>query len=291
MDLEDFWEGALPEHDFAAPRLAATGANTSEEGDATPLLSDTGTQLSTAETVTASPRRRRARSRSSVRLTGADHNVLLWLARFRLASIDQLALRLGKNESALRSCLPRLRREGLCDYQFAAESGRGKLWFIRQGGLDVIGSSLPASGPCSLHTIAHTILLGDLAVAFELGDETVLSEREIRSLSGHPGSAQTTSRGHRQTRPGPTTGAILGHPNYYVRLVSPKSGTRIPDKVIVRQTFPSGASGSLAVELELSLKNRPLYRNIIAAYERSSVYSHCYFFIGVAKNWRTRVLA
>lgn len=236
---------------------------------------------------------RRMTSRGShmiggLRLTPDDFQILGFLSRYRSATVGQLSRRFDRSETALRNRLPRLERAGLVSWAWAMQ-GKPKLWLITEAGLQTVGMHLTVP-KVTLAQLRHTLGLVDLGIQFEKAGEVVLTEREIRAaatrcaptqrmkaavdISGIPRTLSPVgdveldtaamSNLVRNSLTVPAPGYAFGH---------------IPDMVLVRQRFPSGASGNIAVELELTAKSYSQWRTIITAFRDSNAFAEVFYFV------------
>jgi hypothetical protein len=206
-----------------------------------------------------------------IRLTERDHLILGFLARYRCATVGQLARMFDTSEPALRMRLPRLERAGLVTWAWAAQT-KPKLWLITSSGLATVGMHLSVP-TIRWGQLRHTLGLVDLGISFESSGEVVLTEREIRAAATRymPTDRLKSSINFdddpdviRRQLIVPSAGRAMGH---------------IPDMVLVRQSFANGLSGNISIELELTRKNYTEWKNILTAYKNSTVFHEVYYFV------------
>jgi hypothetical protein len=234
------------------------------------------------------PGRSKSKTIGGIRLTGRDMQIMSFLARYRMATVGQLARRFQTSETALRNRLPMLEKAGLISWAWAAQT-KPKIWLITDQGLKTVGMSLTVP-TVSWGQLRHTLGLVDLGVAFELGGEIILTEREIRAAATRysPTSRLRTaldmSRYQGGLAPVPVDGLDPDGLAERIRqsLVVPVQGRamgHIPDMVLARQPFPNGASGNVAVELELTRKGLAEWRKVLGAYQTSPYFAEVYYFV------------
>lgn len=227
---------------------------------------------------------------SNFRMTDRDKRILAFLGRYRCATVGQLARRFQTSETALRNRLPRMEREGLITWAWAAQS-KPKIWLVTESGLRTVGMNLTAPN-VSWGQLRHTLGLVDMGVTFELAGEIVLTEREIRAAATRYTPTPRMRVAIDLTLPQgsvPPVGGVDGFDGVddsigeavRTALVVPALGRsfgHIPDMVLVRQPFPSGQSGNIAVELELTRKSLSEWKNVLTAYVGSPAFHEVYYF-------------
>lgn len=213
-----------------------------------------------------------------LRLTERDYQLLTFLARYRLATIGQLARQFDTSEGALRNRLPRLEKAGLLAWAYTGQT-KPKVWTITDTGLKVAGVHLKAP-QISWGTLRHTLGLVDLGITFEQAGELVVTEREIRAAATRdtPTARMRTAidlRKHLDPDVDSSQAAARG----YILPTPGKAWGHIPDMVLVRQPFDNGASGNIAIELELNRKTLADWKTILTAYRDSPQFAQTIYYI------------
>lgn len=223
-----------------------------------------------------------------IRLTARDIKMMEFLARYRTATVGQLARRFETSETALRNRLPLLDKAGLITWSWAAQT-KPKIWRITEQGLKTVEMSL-TTWTVSWGQLRHTLGLVDLGIAFELAGEVVLTEREIRAAAAQytptarlrTAIEMTRYRSDLDGMPADGLDPIAMMERVKAALILPVPGRpngHTPDMILVRQPFPSGASGNIAIELELTRKGLDEWRKIFEAYARSTDFDKVYYFV------------
>jgi DNA-binding Lrp family transcriptional regulator len=207
------------------------------------------------------------RRSSGFRVTDRDKTLIRFLARYRTATYSQVATYLGITESSLRHRIPTLERADLIAV-YRGGTDRNLLGATANG-LRVVGLDLPVYDP-SYAGIVHTLALTDLGIYMEKAGETVLTEREIRAAKER-GEISERIRLADEWQSAPVTyGDSDAHRGLFV--VPPPfgktTGMRIPDMVLARPLAPDGSSRSVGIEMELALKEKGRYDEIIASYHQ-----------------------
>lgn len=224
------------------------------------------------------PKKKRG-PKPGLRLTARDVQILTFLARYRVATVGQLARAFQTSETALRNRLPRLEKEKLVSWAWGAQS-KPKLWLITRQGLQVTNMTLTVP-TVKWGQLRHTLGLTDLGIEFELAGELVITEREIRAAATRysPTSRIRTaidlmsvieeieaedieSRTQRNLIV-PMQGRALGH---------------IPDMILAREAYPNGDSGNIAIELELNRKNTAEWVLVLTAYRDSPLFEKVIYY-------------
>lgn len=219
-----------------------------------------------------------------IRLTPRDYLILIFLARYRVATVSQLARIFETSQTALRNRLPRLERAGLLDWAWGAAT-KPKLWLITEAGLDTVGMDLNAP-TVKWGQLRHTLGLVDLGITFEQAEEVVLTEREIRAaFTRHLPTARMKSA---------IGSIVLDEDISYSEQASMVQGAvkeslilpipgrafgHIPDMVLVRQPYPNGDSGNVSIELELTRKSISEWKTILTQYRDSRIFAEVYYFV------------
>ena len=169
-------------------------------------------------------RRKRGGKSKGYRLVNADFEMLEFLCRVKLATLQQLMRRFGRNSAtSIRRRLRCLRSEGLVESGYT--DGRRLVWTPARRGLDTMGFSWRKT-PLNNIQNAHTLACTDLVVEYELraleGVEerggqpafAVFTDREIRSRVADPkdpfGKNWQFIRGVQSTHVGPRAGGEPG---------------------------------------------------------------------------------
>lgn len=257
----------------------------------------------------------RDKGRERLRVTQRDVELFKFLARYKYATVGQIARFFGTGRKVWERRLPRLNRAGLIWWAWGA-AARPKLWLVSREGLMFAGLELGVA-KVSWGQLRHTLGLVDLGIGFERGagsgsggewGEVVVTERELRAsvsrktlaLRDGVGVGPTDRVGFALELFNEGWGARFGgvgstgqlvRAGYTVpvgrrRVSELGSGVgvagsvvgHIPDMVVLRKPLPNGASGCLAVELELTRKTVPQYEKIIRAYTEWEGYSQCIYY-------------
>jgi len=278
-----------------APGAPAGSAPTQEPAADTSTFVDVSTDVDTASpnpgtpapaSDAGEPKQRRRRGGpmvisgqidmpGGVRLTGRDYQLLAFLGRYKVATVTQIARYFKTSESAMRNRLPRLERAGLLGWAYTGQA-KPKAWTVTETGLKVASVALSAPH-IKWGTLRHTFGLVDLGITFEHADETVVTEREIRAAARDV----PTSRLH---------GTLLTHispdgeeetrdaADTYIIPIKGRQLGHIPDMVLARPPYPSGASGFIAIELELHRKNIKEWQTILTAYRDTPLYDKVVYY-------------
>lgn len=234
-------------------------------------------------------KKRKSNTIGGVRLTTRDLQMMGLLARYRFATVSQLAKRFETSETALRNRLPRLEKAGLITFRWAAQT-QPKLWMITEKGLQTVGMTLTAP-KVDYPQLRHGLGLVDLGISFELAGEIVVTEREIRAAATRYMPTPRMRSVIDMTRFMPGFGesadgdmSLEDMKDRVERsLILPMPATHarghIPDMVVARQPFANGASGNIAVELELTRKPISTWKDILTAYRDSTNFAQVYYFV------------
>lgn len=236
----------------------------------------------------STPKKRRSNTIGGIRLTSRDLQMMSMLARYRFATVAQLAKRFETSETALRNRLPRLEKAGLITFRWAAQT-QPKLWMITEKGLQTVGMTLSAP-KVDYPQLRHGLGLVDLGITFELAGEIVVTEREIRAAATRymPTPRMRSVIDMTRFMPGfednpddMTLEDMQLRVERSLILPIPETHARghIPDMVVARQPFANGLSGNIAVELELTRKPIPTWKNILTAYRDSTNFAQVYYFV------------
>lgn len=112
-------------------------------------------------------------------MTEADREMLRFLARHRYATVDQLGRRFGRSPVQIRRRRGHLARAGFVA-SLPVRPFEPWVCLPTGAGIRLSGLALPVP-EYSQVTHDHTLGCVDLAIAYELGGATVISEREARS--------------------------------------------------------------------------------------------------------------
>ncbi len=248
--------------------------------DGKPLVNPKSSKGSPSTSVAKTSRqvKRKSTSIGGIRLTGRDMRIMEFLARYRTATVGQLARRFETSETALRNRLPLLDRAGLIRWAWAAQT-KPKVWMITAQGLKTVDMSLSAPD-INWGQLRHTLGLVDLGIWYELQGENVLTEREIRAAAAQNTPTErlknaieaTRYRADLDTLPVDGLDSIAMMERIKQALVIPVPGRpsgHWPDMILSRRPYPSGLSGNIAIELELTRKNLEEWRKILTAFLKS----------------------
>jgi len=217
-----------------------------------------------------------------MRITERDIEILSFLGRYRAATVNQISRHVDSSLYAIRNRLPRMHKEGMLSWTFTGQA-KPKVWTVTDTGLKVAGLNLSAP-TISWGTLRHTLGLVDLGTTFELAGEKVVTEREIRAALRYTPTARmkTAIDLHRALEEMDLSTSVDTHDiatTHYTLPVPGKNYGHIPDMVVVRAPFDNGASGSIAVELELNRKTLSEWRNIITAYRDTPHFSQAVYYV------------
>jgi hypothetical protein len=301
-----------PVHNILAPELSTPTVRTParplpqlSETSAGPALDDWGpidesgledggeggepSPSSATSRLTRQPRRSGGSGRKSakakkqgMRLTERDIEILTFLGRYRAATVNQIARHVDSSMYAIRNRLPRMHREGMLSWSFTGQA-KPKVWTVTDTGLKVAALNLSAP-TISWGTLRHTLGLVDLGTTFELAGERVVTEREIRAALRYTPTARmrTVIDLHKSLEEMQMSTDVDSHElvdAHYTLPVQGKNYSHIPDMVVVRAPFENGASGSIAVELELNRKTLSEWRNIITAYRDTANFAQAVYYV------------
>jgi len=223
------------------------------------------------------------------RMTERDVKILAFLGRYRFATVGQLSRAFDTSETALRNRLPRLEEQGLVSWAWVTQN-KPKVWLPTTEGL--AAASLQLREPTiKWGQFRHNLGLVDLGIAFEAAGEAVVTEREIRAAAGRYEPSSRLRKAIELSR------SQLGLPEIPVDGLTPaeeserlresfiismpgRSMGHVPDMVLLRHPYESGASGHIAVELELTRKGLGEWRAILTAYRNSPKYDKVHYFAG-----------
>lgn len=205
------------------------------------------------------------RKSSGWRMTERDKVMIEFLARYKVATYDQIAAYLQMDVSNVRHRIVHL--EGADLIKVFRGGSRVNLVGATANGMRLLGLSLPVYDP-SHSTVRHTLALTDLGIFYEGEGQTVVTEREIRAAWQHGEKSARIERAAEWQSAPVTFG--LSDPNHGLYVVPPpfgkKTGLRIPDMVLAAELGQGGAPGSIAVEMELSPKEAWRYKEIVSSY-------------------------
>jgi hypothetical protein len=236
----------------------------------------------------ATPGRKKKGKGPNVRLTARDMDMMRFLARYRMATVGQLARRFETSETALRNRLPKLADMGLITWAWAAQT-KPKIWLITEQGLQTVNMILTAP-TVKWGQLRHTLGLVDLGITFELAGEIVLTEREIRAAATRytptprlkTAIDMTRYQANLTSMPVDGLDPVAEMQRIKDALIVPVPGRNIghiPDMVLARQPFPGGSSGNISVELELTRKSLSEWNTVLTAYKNSNAFAEVYYFV------------
>jgi hypothetical protein len=224
------------------------------------------------------PKKRRG-PKPGIRLTARDMQILTFLARYRVATVAQLARMFETSETALRNRLPRLEKEKMVSWAWGAQS-KPKLWLITRQGLQVVNMTLTVP-TVKWGQLRHTLGLTDLGIEFELAGEVVITEREIRAAATRytPTARIKTAvdfmhyvKSYEEEDESEQIQRSLTVP------MTTRSFGHIPDMVLARQSYPNGASGNIAIELELNRKHTNEWVAVLTAYRDTDQFESVQYY-------------
>ena len=218
------------------------------------------------------PRKKRG-PKPGIRLTARDVQIMTFLARYRVATVAQLARMFDTSETALRNRLPRLEKERMVSWAWGAQS-KPKLWLITRQGLQVINMTLTAP-TVKWGQLRHTLGLTDLGIEFELAGEVVITEREIRAAATRytPTARIKTAIDFMDFIKSYDEDDESGQIQRALTIpMSNRSFGHIPDMVLARQSYPNGSSGNIAIELELNRKHTSEWVAVLTAYRDTQLF-------------------
>jgi hypothetical protein len=230
------------------------------------------------------PRPVKKKSHKKIRLTERDMEIMAFLARYRIANVSLLSMRFNTSVSALRNRLPALEREGLLTCSWVTQT-KGKVWLITSAGLATVGMNLTAPS-VRWGQLRHTLGLTEMGIKFELAGENVLTEREIRAAATRytPTKRLRTAIDFAATvqalESGDEADPIVERIRTALTVPVPGRGFgHIPDMVLAREPYPNGASGSIAIELELTRKGLSEWKTVLTAYRDSPNFDQVYYLV------------
>lgn len=245
------------------------------------------------DSLKGSPSQKKKKNSSSgvgqtFRMTERDGQILSFLGRYRFATVGQLARHFDTSETALRNRLPRLEEQGLVTWAWVTQN-KPKVWLVTAEGLKTAGLDLREPN-IKWGQFRHNIGLVDLGIQFEAAGEVVLTEREIRAGAGRyepsPRLKKAIEFSRQQANVGEIPADGLSPAQEHERLrrcfIIPMPGRslgHVPDMVLLRQPYPDGRVGHIAVELELTRKSLGEWRQILAAFRNSDVYDKVHYFV------------
>jgi hypothetical protein len=204
--------------------------------------------------------------RSGALITERDHTLLSFVAQHRIVLASHVAVLLGISGEAAGARLRSLRRAGMLASErfFHAQP---RCWWIARRGLAVIDSPLPPPR-MDLRAYRHDVGLAWVALAAERGAfgqlREVVSERWMRSRDGMATRA--------------TPDADRWHEPFGVRLggLGPSGRERLhyPDLLLVTTD-----RRRIAVELELTSKERTRRERILAGYGADSRFDAALYLV------------
>jgi hypothetical protein len=190
-----------------------------------------------------------ARAPHPIALTETDLELLRFLSEHRFVLAEQAAILLGVRPLTAMRRLDKLAHGGYVR-QWAVFMRRPPNYLIRPAGLRALGSPLPAPH-LDLHTYEHDIGVAWLWLAARRGTfgplSEILAERTLRSRDGAAANDSQPREllGVRRGGKGPRGSERLHYPDLLLRTADGRW---------------------VALELELSTKNRPRLESILSAY-------------------------
>jgi hypothetical protein len=181
------------------------------------------------------------------RVTERDLGIIRWLGRVKLATADQVRVRMGMGRTKAYDRLAGLVDQGLLAHERPVP-GHG-VYLASKNGLKIAGLEL-APATVSLGALAHDLAVAGVVAELEarVPRLQLRTEREIRAHVQQTGDLslrpQVSQRGTRDSRHWPDLALLTGS---------------------------ADQPGWLAVEVELSRKGARLLRAILAGYRRTRV--------------------
>jgi hypothetical protein len=221
-------------------------------------------------------------------LTSRDMLALRFTSRYQYATYPQLNAYLGMSPTVSRRRMPRLKDEGL--FTFESVGADRKVWVPTALGVDLSGLDLPVPHGSDA-TARHSLALVDLGVRLEQAGEQVVTERELRAAD-----ARCRPLSDRMIQalaliyPGVPVDVLEGvgvqPPLFAVVMGNGKQRIHRPDMVLARPPLPNGSPGSVAIEVELTRKERSTWAAVFAAYARAPHIGSVWYYTddrGIAK--------
>lgn len=111
-------------------------------------------------------------------VTERDREVVWWLGRVKVASIEQVKARFGLGQTQVYARLKGLRDVGLVERERVLQGFT--VFYATSRGLRVVGCSLPPVSAIRLGSLTHDLAATDAVVILEKAKAELLTEREIR---------------------------------------------------------------------------------------------------------------
>ncbi|EFQ84355.1 hypothetical protein HMPREF0063_10207 [Aeromicrobium marinum DSM 15272] len=202
-----------------------------------------------------------------MRLMDRDKELMVFLARYRFATYDQMAFALDINRDSLRRRLRKLHAQKLVEQHEVIVTPM-KIWQVTADAVEFLGADRRAPLDMKPSTVTHTLGLTDLGIFFEKHGETVVTETEI--LIGDRTSKNMAALQYQADhgRPGPVRAAP----------------SHTPD-LILMPNF-SGRARRAAIELELSRKPPRKLKQILALYRDADDVDVVVYYTDQPTVWR-----
>ncbi|MFZ3467469.1 hypothetical protein ACODT3_44025 [Streptomyces sp. 4.24] len=187
--------------------------------------------------------------------TEADERLLAAATRYGTLTLPQAATAFWRGRQETARTRIRLMTEAGLLHRSADVRWAGTVVWTTERGARVAGTGLGAPHPPG-ERLLHRLALADVGLALETAGNTVLTEREVRTVEAAPGRAAELLAD--LGVPGVHEGARPGH------LLAIPAGARAvhwPDLVLV---LPG--EGVVAIEVELTAKTPSALRQILRAY-------------------------
>lgn len=211
---------------------------------------------------------------STGNLTVSERDLVIFrfLSRYRYATHAQIAQYVGTSHDSIRHRIPTLERAGLVTVHRTLT--RLRLVAATQAAHTLAGITLPPAIP-KFATLVHTLGLVDLGIFFEQAGEIVVTEREIRAAWAHGQVTEQMTVAARTAALTATTSEFgTADPRSGLYVVPPppgmtgNRGIHIPDLVLARPPATDHTAQSVAIELELTPKDRFRLKKTLTDYHQ-----------------------
>lgn len=210
-----------------------------------------------------------------VMLSDADRAVLFALPRYGVLSWQQVCRHFyGGDEARTAQRLMRLRDLGLVE-QSAHEGWPGMVLWASSTAVALVNreARVPlaaGAAPSMSANLLHRLAVNDVALKYEANGATVLTEREVRAVE--QGDRSAADLAAQIGSPGRPVLDGKGRARYFATpLEVAESSVYLPDLVVVT------ASKLIAVEIELTVKERSRGFKIMRGYHRETPFTDVYY--------------
>lgn len=179
-----------------------------------------------------------------IQITARDKEICVFLQQWRYANVKQLAKKFGTSTPAMYRRLDKLCRASIIKHEKVLADKPGVYRCLPKGRM-LADTNLPPVERISEHFFRHTVAAVDVALALEQESPRLLSEQELRSDKGI--NVFSTQKGKREHCPD-----IIAY---------------MPDGKVV------------AVEVELSVKNKERIEGIFRWYFQHSEYHEVRYYV------------